>query len=361
MLRWILVLGMTFASWAATVEAETPRRLTLELELEGEKIEGMPLAWSKQEIHLLGRDGRLWQFHPDDPTSVRKKASNFKSYSASEIRTRLLRELGKSFEVTGTGHYLVAHPRGQRDLWGQRFEDLYRSFVHYFGVRGFKAQDPEFPLTAIVFHNQRDFINYASSEGYRVSTGVLGFYSPSSNRIMLFDIGAGRSNEYEWHQNAMTIIHEAAHQTAFNIGIHSRFAEQPRWVIEGLGTFFEAPGVWDSRNNTRRSDRINYARLRDFKAHVDAGREEGSLIKQIASDRRFRSDPTVAYAEAWALTYWLVERQPRQYAKYMKLVAKREAFKSYPVKERVLDFTAVFGKDLRMTEARFMRFMKTVK
>ena len=39
-----------------------------------------------------------------------------------------------------------------------------------------------------------------------------------------------------------TIIHEATHQTAYNVGVHARFADQPRWLVEGLAMMFEAEG-----------------------------------------------------------------------------------------------------------------------
>src|SRR5436190_8860041 len=62
-----------------------------------------------------------------------------------------------------------------------------------------------------------------------------------------------------------TMIHEATHQVAFNTGLHSRIGENPRWVVEGLATVFEAPGVRNSGGgNGPARTRINHERFMTF-------------------------------------------------------------------------------------------------
>lgn len=332
----------------------------VKLMLGGEEVEGTPLAWNARQVHLLGRDGRLWRFAPDRATNFRQSSSRFRSYSTSELRALLLRDLGKGFEVSGTSHYLVAHPRGGRDKWAQRFEDLYRSFVQYFSVRGFKPAAPPFPLIAIVCKDHRDFLRYAAERRRAVSSGVLGFYELGSNRIILYDTQAEEDSQ-GWQENASAIIHEATHQTAFNTGVHSRYSPPPLWVAEGLATMFEAPGVHDSRYHTRRSDRINRRRLQTFRQQVEPKHRPESLEAMVASDGGFRTDPAAAYAEAWAFSFYLVETQPRKYASYLALTARRPPFTDYTPAERTSDFTSVFGDDWRMVQARFIRFMAAVR
>jgi len=348
-------------AWATPVEGSSPVKWMLELTVGGRKVEGMPLAWNSQQVHLLGRDGRLWEFDPQDPSDYRKTSSRFRSYSPSELRAGLLRELGRDFEVRGTGHYMVAHPRGQRDRWPQRFEDLYRSFVHYFAVRGFKLNEPPFPLIGIVCKDRQDFYRFAASQGSPAGGGILGYYELASNRIILYDMTSNKADSANWQQNAATIIHEATHQTAFNTGIHSRYTPPPFWVAEGLATLFEAPGVYDSRFNTRRSDRINRQRFEHFRKLVAPKHRPELIAELIASDRLFRASPTAAYAEAWALTFCLMETQPRKYADYLARTARRPPFKPYTARQRTSDFTAVFGDDWPMLEARFLRFMAEIK
>src|SRR5688572_6704945 len=204
-------------------------------------LEGTPLAIGQDRVWMLLRDGQVAEFPPEQATNFAPLPGNFKTYAQPDLRGQLLREFGQGYEVSGVGHYLVVHPAGKRDQWAPRFEELYRSFVHYFSARGWQLTEPRFPLVAVVYPRQADFWQQAEKEGMPRSSGVLGYYSPTTNRILMFDAtGSG----WDWTTNADTIIHEAAHQSAFNTGVHTRFGDSPRWVVEGLGTMFEAPGVW---------------------------------------------------------------------------------------------------------------------
>jgi hypothetical protein len=349
----MLSLATLFLLTAPLAAAE-PKR-TIDVNLRGQHIEGLPLIWSNDHL-LMARDGRMWSFKPNQVRDVRQTASTFQSFSATEVRAHLAGELGSAFEISGTGHYLVAHAPGQRDYWSKRFEDLYRSFVHYFQVRGFRLHDPEFPLVAIVFRNQDDFLAYARREGAQIGPGVLGYYSPVSNRISLFDVGGGRAKSEDWHENADTIIHEATHQTAFNTGVHRRFGSTPRWLVEGLGTMFEAEGVWDSAHHSSRASRYNRGRLAQFQRLL-ASRPAKLLEDIIVHDRLFQSNVDRAYAEAWALSFFLVETRPKKYSELLARTAARPAFRHYDAAERLADFTAIFGDNLRHLEVEYLAFM----
>lgn len=351
-----LWLAATVCCFAAVAQAGEPGRWTLDLNLRGKHIEGAPLVWSDNQVELLARDGRLWSFSPDEASQFRRASDSFHGYTAAEMRSQLAAELGHAFEISGTGHYLVAHAPGQRDYWSKRFEDLYRSFMHYFHVRGFNLHEPDFPLVAIVFRNQDDFLRYAHAEGAQIGSNVLGYYSPVSNRVSLFDMSGGEANPRDWHENAATIIHEATHQTAFNTGLHSRFGQTPRWLVEGLGTMFEAQGVWDSTHHSTREARYNLGRLAEFRRLLSQ-RPENSLAEFISGDELFQTHVDRAYAEAWALSFFLVETRPKKYAELLSRTAGRAAFQTYEPRQRVADFTAIFGNDLRLLDAQFLRFM----
>jgi hypothetical protein len=343
---------------AGAARAETPFVGMLEIELDGQKIEGTPLHWNAKQVHLLGRDGRLWEFAPDEPTDFRQTAGRFRPYPPATLRNQLLRELGRGYEVSGTGHYLVAHPRGQRDEWAGRFEDLYRSFVHYCSVRGLAIDAPPYPLVGVVCRDRREFARFSAAQGISASPGLMGFYALDSNRIVVYDTGGAGGDD--WHQTASVIIHEATHQTAFNTGIHSRFARPPLWVVEGLATMFEAPGVYDSRHHRRREDRVNRARLADFRRLEP--RHSPELIRSlVASDRLFETNPGAAYAEAWALTFYLAETRSRKWARYVARTAEYPPFTEVTAAERTADFTAAFGDNWPMLEAGFLRFISGIQ
>lgn len=322
-------------------------------------FEGAPLAWSSTEAWFLARDGQVVDCDPRKVTNYSEVAGGFKSFSQAEIRGRLMAEY-PGYEVSGVGHYLVVHPAGRRDQWAPRFEELYRSFVHYFSARGWRLAEPQFPLIAVVFPRQIDFARQAGREGVAASSGLLGYYSTMTNRILLYDATAG-SNSSNWASNAETIIHEAAHQTAFNTGVHSRFGVAPRWVVEGLGTMFEARGVWQSRTYPHASDRINRGRLAAWRQYAGSRRPADAIAQLVSSDRPFQADIDGAYAEAWALSFFLSETEPKKYSAYLMKTATIRPFSDYRAPQRLQDFTDTFGSDLPMLDARMKRFVAGLK
>ena len=69
------------------------------------------------------------------------------------------------------------------------------------------------------------------------------------------------------------------------------------------------------------------------------------------------SAPLDAYAEAWALSFFLLETRPRQYFELVRKTAALPAFELYRSPERLEDFKDVFGADLALLEAHFLRFI----
>ena len=81
----------------------------------------------------------------------------------------------------------------------------------------------------------------------------------------------------------------------------------------------------------------------------------------IASDDDFRSDPAVAYAEAWTLSFFLCETRPKEYCDYLATVGARKAFSKYSAKQRVADFARYFGSDFKQLDAELLRFVEELK
>jgi hypothetical protein len=237
---------------------------------------------------------------------------------------------------------------------------LYNRFGHYFRVRGFTLSEPPYPLVAVVFRDQAEYLRHAAASGTPMHANTLGHYDPLTNRVFLFDVTSNKRG-VDWSENAETIIHEATHQTAYNVGIHRRFTTQPRWLVEGLATMFEAPGVWSARYDHTQADRVNRGRLAGFRDYVAKRRQPGSLARMLSTDDAFRSEVDGAYAEAWALSFYLCETQSRQYADYLAIAAERPLFGDYPAAERLTDFQRVFGGDLKVFDAKFLRFMQDVE
>lgn len=324
-------------------------------------VEGTVVARIGGQTYLLGRDGRLWTIPDKQVTRSKKVADRFTPFTVSQIRAQLLQELGPEYEVSGTTHYMVAHPRGQRDLWAQRFEELYRTFVNYFSIRGFELSEPPFPLIGIVCRDRAEFIRYATSTGGLVGQGVLGYYSLDSNRIIVYDAGKRGGQEKRWEQNYSVILHEATHQVSFNTGICSRLSPPPLWVVEGMAMYFEAPGVFDSVQYPTRPDRINRIRFDDYcqEIAIPANQKVAEKLPKalVLSDAPFRTSTGVAYAESWAMTFYLIETRPQLYARYLKRVNSHPPFWTVDAGQREADFTDIFGGNWPMFVSQFTRFM----
>lgn len=347
----IMALALT---WLSSLPAMSQ---TIQVSITDREVQGKPVFWNDSFVALMAGDGQLVTFHADEAKKYRKVSERFQSLSQATLRGQLQREFGTAFEVSGTGQFLVVHPAGQRDRWAERFEQLYRQMVHYFRARGFKVHTPEFPLVAVVFPTQGSYLQYAGEHDIQLGPSTLGFYDPKSNRIHMYDVTASRAHESDWQTNAETIIHEAAHQTAYNIGIHPRCAYPPRWLVEGIGTMFEARGVYNSAHYTNRGDRINQGQLEIYRRAMKQVSSYDLLSSQILSDDLFQQNGSVAYAHAWALTFYLVEQDAQRYARYLQLTYARPAFAEYTREERFRDFVSVFGSDLKMLDARMQRFL----
>jgi hypothetical protein len=347
--------------------------------------QGKVIAQDDKVCLMLSQDGRMIRVDKTATSSMKQVSAAYQPWSSAIVRDKLKREFGSQFAVVGTRHYLVcARTDRQAKEYGDLFEELFGSFQRYFNVRGLKVTEPEFPMIAIVFPDQSSFSQYAKKDAARLLSNMVGYYSPQSNRIALFDRGTESTASLEWATESSelfpspwkwersdltnvwasvngdtkdTIIHEATHQLAFNMGLHSRVGETPQWVVEGMATVFEAPGIRNSSANLGPKTRINHDRYVWFGNFQKTRRKPKSLEAFIAGDDLFQSSALDAYSQAWALTFFLVETRSRQYAKYLQAISVRNPFADYPAEARVADFKQAFGGNLAILEAEFLRFV----
>lgn len=375
---------------APLVELKTERRIYL----------GRVTAHDDTQLWLQEQDGQLHLLEKRNIQEFKKRTESFRPVSITEMRALLRKDLGSQYEVIGTGNYLVCGQKGTTRKFADTFEETYRTFLQYFSVRGILPSRPEFPLVAIVFPNQTEFAAYARKDGILAGGGLAGYYIRTTNRVALFDrettqarrepfpedaadpfslIAAARSNPMpilldrqpsakgDWFA-AMdasgtrdTIIHEVTHQMAFNTGVHNRMGQNPRWFVEGLATVFEAPGIRRRDPGNKAINRVNPERFAWFQSYRKTRRPAKYLRAFIASEDAFNRQPLDGYAEAWALSFYLLESRPREYSAYLKKVTSREPFESSNSETRLADFQSAFGHDLTLLEATYLRYMQDLK
>ena len=350
---------------------------------------GKVVARDSEHCYLQDRLGILHHLPLSQIQSMRVVGTSYRPSSAGEFRDTLASEFRSGFEIQSSAHYLVVARKGRAKAYASLFEEIYRQVELFYSVRGFQTVAPETSLVAIVFGSQAEFREYCGRDQMLWSDDLRGYYSLKSNRVALYEEGGlkdsvtsrkdGRSDPGKSEhrltaadfsgassklsalmktvagQTANTIVHEATHQVGFNTGIHSRFGNTPGWVVEGLATVLEAPGL-RMRGKSSAEQKINTERLDWFHEEYESRRQAGDLARMIATEDMFRNQALDAYSSAWALTYFLTENpaRARQFVLYLKTLAERDPLKPYTPEERLKDFQSVFG-DISRLEVDFLR------
>lgn len=323
---------------------------------------------------LAGTDGRLWTINKPELTSRQEAGEPFRALSAAALGKQLQRELGAGFDVVVTKHYVIctsAH-RQYAQWCGALFERLYTSFHNYWRQRGLKLSDPEFPLIAVVLSNEKEFAAFATKDAGADAATAKGYFSIESNRMVLYDLTAGdgpADTAAEINRrleavpfNIATVIHEATHQIAFNSGMHTRYADNPLWLVEGMAMYFETPDL-SSKSGWKTVGAVNDLRLGQFIEFSGKRRAADSLATLVSSDARFTNAETMgdAYAEAWALTHFLIRTKKEAYVKYLtKLAAKPRLVWDKP-EDRLAEFRAAFGEDLSRLDTDLLKHVRRLK
>ena len=81
----------------------------------------------------------------------------------------------------------------------------------------------------------------------------------------------------------------------------------------------------------------------------------------VVSDRPFTQDVAAAYAESWALSFYLSEKMPVEYSQYLAATAGRKPFVRVTGIDRMTDFSQSFGDNWQMLDARVRRFMADLR
>jgi len=324
---------------------------------------------------VLARDGVLWGLQPEEIVRHDQDDQPPRFLDRAQLATQLLGELPAGFQPLTTANYLICYntSRAYAEWTGSLFERLFRAYYNYWDQRGLKLDRPTLPLTAIVFHDQASFTAYAGSELGDAASSVIGYYSLRTNRILTFDLTGierlraaaarpttvTRINQLlartEAERTVATVIHEATHQLAFNSGLHTRYADIPMWLSEGIAIYFETPDLTSSRG-WRGIGQVNQLRLGQFRAYLPR-RPADSLVTLLADDQRFRRVATAneAYAESWALCYYLLQRYPREMLGYLQTMAAKQPLDYAPRDQRLREFQAAFAADLTRLDGDLVR------
>ena len=308
---------------------------------------------------MLGREGRLNFIPVTTKEDVDKVAEKFVPYTPLQLRTMLLSEYSQRYDISVSDGFVVVHPWGDRTTYLNPFETLQERFQHFFESNGIELETPIVPMIAVVLRSRNDFDRYLINEVEIHDSRIGGYYSRITNRTTTYDpAGKLRHKNDKWLYDANPVIHEATHQSAFNMGIHNRFAPPPKWLSEGLATLFETKGFNHSSKFPKLGHRINTTRLRQLRKYLNPGKLKASLLHMIASDQIFEANAELAYSLSWGLSLYMFENHKEKYFEFLLADAKRKNFSSYSPSQRLKNFANSFGNDIERMESDLIKMYK---
>ena len=300
------------------------------------------------------------------------------------------------FSLTHAGRDELARYRGEI------LESVYAAFVLFFDTNGFALEKPDSLLQTVFFQTRAELIRHlatsdlpASVEGlYRPDVSRAYFFDTlgrSQNRdvsealrareqeLRAMQRSVRRSEEearFEWKlpgrperwvsraealrlidrelreldyaarrfrhdlgQNSLeTMCHEAVHQLAHSMGVLRPDRPNPRWLSEGLASFFEP-----SRNGYLLETGAVHWAYWDALSKAHQRGERIGLRELLLGDALFAdwSEASLAYYEAWSLVHYLATERTDALMRYLR--ALREVDPKAPMADRVPLFERHFG------------------
>lgn len=321
------------------------------------------------------RAGRLHSITSDNLVSETATSQTFTALSASELADVLAAEalhagIEADLQTHLTDNYAIvtSAPLAYAQWSGRMLERMQLAFQAYWKNRDFAIQKLKGPLPVLMLKNHAEFARLAAYDRTPGSAQGQGYYLVTANRVVLYDLtsvnGETPATTIAEIQRRIqrapagvaTVVHEAIHQAAFNRGMHTRYADNPLWLTEGMAMFFETPDL-KSRRGWSTIGRVNGGRLARFKDYLAKRRQPDSLETLIRDNSRFASPETAAdaYAEAWALTDFLITRQQRNFVGYLRSVSTKQPLIWDTRDERLAEFQDAFGLALHELDREFLK------
>jgi hypothetical protein len=338
-----------------------------------------------------------------------------------QAAARLLAIAGGGFRIRETDHFTIAYDTPYdvvRPLIG-RLEATFDAVWSFCEAAGLILEDPRARFQVVLFDGLEDYRQYRAKLGLPPDAAATGFYWPETNVAAfvntlsrpevvhiteqieqtlaeLKEISANASggesartrrralrrhatilrtsrNAIVEKFNRFVIQHEAAHQLFFNLGLHVRGAENPRWFVEGLACQFEVPQTGPS-GGVKRISHMRLADLRDalaveastktctdtqYQGALDSKRllQIADIIGQAEAFSGRDSNVTFRYAQAWGLVYYLHREHPEAFLTYLRRLSSRRPGRPSDRTQEIGDFVSAFGPIDRRLEHAWINYM----
>jgi hypothetical protein len=306
---------------------------------------------------VLLPDGQL-VVRPQSETEATEKP--FKPLSPDEL-ARLVTAAFPGFKAKTTRRYVCVYNTSDEfaTVATRVLDTMLPGVKTHMASLKIPVHEPEVPLLALMFRTAEEFQRFE-----KLPAGVLAFYKPSSNYIVMYEESPlfRVNRELAIRQSLATISHEGAHQILHNIGVQQRLSVWPIWIAEGLAEYF-APTSVGRRYEWKGAGNINDLRMLELELFLqlrDKG-SPGAMVSDTVSAARLTS---TGYAAAWSLTHFLAKNHREQFHDFLEELVRLGPLQGSTrtrlgsrIPENSDQFRRHFGGDLDQLEERLVAYL----
>ncbi|HAD57793.1 MAG TPA: hypothetical protein DCG12_00925 [Planctomycetaceae bacterium] len=316
-------------------------------------------------------DSVLHLIKPVDIAARSSTTDTFRHLDRKQMAAQLLRKTGNGFRIEFGDNHIVCSDASE--LFTQYCVRLLNKttaeYSRFFADSETPPRIMPDNMSVILFRTQSEFQAYAQKQHPDTDfSDVPGYYSVRDNQMLI--AAAAGDRDYRGAGDVLrklksrlrlveTVVHEAVHQLAFNSGLQTRYADTPVWLSEGLAVYFErASGT--GQTLWIRPGGVSRIHLRGFKAAAASDHLAVPLADLFSSDNAFGTNPAAAYAESWAVIYFLARRDRAALDRLLKSMPTTPMGKLAP-QQRLKLIQDATGRSIEDLEKEVLRYMKTVR
>lgn len=333
--------------------------------------------------------------------------------SADQKTHRVLAGLGAQFRDLRSEHFILKYDTEDsvaKEV-SSRLEQTYLSIVAFCKCTAMTVQEPDRPLTTILFDRNEDY------EAFRLRVGLpvddsAGAFLPGVNLAVFWNVynhpaigqitrkieemermalkSAEDLQEFEdlaglppkiatlrsrrdalvRNFTNLVVAHESVHQVLYNVGAETLGTKGPAWLVEGLACQFEFPQPHIADGHLL----PNPMRCADLRSALGVGPEVKTVTEEqyqealdskriVSLPELFAAGPLISqdpeqsayrYAQSWALVYYLFQAHHERFAKFVRAIAAPPEAKSSVAAG---SFEGLFGATDRRREIAMARFV----
>lgn len=222
------------------------------------------------------------------------------------------KEIPKNFSVWRAGEFLLATDVSSRKAteYGLLLCELLEKMRLTY--RGLFRRRRRAPMLTILFSSRDDYRRFVVAEGVKAAENSYGYYSGITHKAYVFE-SAGQTRAF--------LLHECTHQIYIERMIAIAGANTSIWFFEGMAEYSEGSAIengidWGRPHQTNLwviKNALKRGRTFKLTAVLSVDRLETLFSGDYESE-----ECKIAYAQVWALFYYLMERHREKFMRYIR-------------------------------------------